>query len=35
VFVKTVERNLARKLRREDGLPIKAIAARVGVAPRR
>lgn len=31
--MKTVERNLARKLRREDGLPIKAIAARVGVAP--
>lgn len=32
VFVKTAERNRARQLRREQGLPIKMIAREVGVA---
>jgi hypothetical protein len=33
VFVKVAEREEARRLRREQGLPIKAIAAAVAVAP--
>jgi hypothetical protein len=32
VFVKAVERDLARRLRREQGLPIKAIGAAIGVS---
>jgi AraC-like DNA-binding protein len=32
VFVKVAERERARRLRREDGLPIKVIAAQIGVS---
>jgi transcriptional regulator with XRE-family HTH domain len=32
VFVKTEERQLARRLRQEEGLPVKEIARRVGVS---
>jgi transcriptional regulator with XRE-family HTH domain len=32
VFVKVAERDLARRLRREQGLPIKTIAATIGVS---
>ena len=32
MFVKAAERELARRLRREQGLPIKAIAAAIGVS---
>jgi transposase-like protein len=31
--MKTAERELARRIRREEGAPIKEIARRVGVAP--